>query len=104
MTQAQKLAALQRWRDAFIESNALIVPLVTGSIISVDGPMIKALILAQDALTAATAELVGDQSDWLNWHYVANAMGANSYEAGPAGQERPIKTLEDLLWVIEVVA
>lgn len=104
MTKSQKITALNRWFKAIIDSNAQIVPLITGNIITVDGPMFKAVSIAQDATTAATAQIVGDGHEWLNWYYLENGMGTKAMDAGPLGKERPIKTVDDLLWVIEVTA
>ena len=67
----------------------------------VESPFTDALFRMQSEYTEAVAKNVGDDSDWLNWYQFENAMGAKGYEAGIVGDMREIKTLEDLLWLIE---
>lgn len=52
--------------------------------------------------TEAVAKNVGDDSDWLNWYQFENGMGKKCLSAGYDDDMREIKTLEDLLWLIEV--
>ena len=104
MTQDQKLAALRRWATAIEAGEGMLNPVIELLDLRPEGPITSALWLTQDALTLATAELVGDKAEWLTWFAADNEMGTKAMEAGPVGQLRPIKTLEDLLWVIEVSA
>jgi len=67
----------------------------------VESPFTDALFRMQSEYTEAVAKNVGDASDWLNWYQFDNDMGAKGYEAGIEGGTREIKTLEDLLWLIE---
>ena len=67
----------------------------------VESPFTDALFRMQSEYTEAVAKNVGDASDWLNWYQFDNDMGAKGYEAGIVGDMREIKTLEDLLWLIE---
>lgn len=102
MTKSQKLATLQRWAGTMKRGDNLLAPVIDVLDLRPEGPVTTALWITQDALTKATAELVGDGAEWLNWFAADNELGAKAMEAGPLGKERPIKTLEDLLWVIEV--
>lgn len=104
MTRDQKLAALQRWATTIEAGEGMLNPVIELLDLRPEGPITSALWLTQDALTKATADLVGDQAEWLTWFIADNEMGAKAMEAGPVGQLRAIKTLEDLLWVIEVTA
>jgi hypothetical protein len=56
-----------------------------------------------EAYTKTLGELLGDELDWLTWYAYDNAMGKNGLSAGygHAPRLKKIKTLEDLLWVIE---
>jgi hypothetical protein len=99
-----KLAALQRWAEAMTKADQMMGPIIDLLDLRPEGPVTTALWLTQDALTAATADIVEDEAQWLQWHHADNEMGAKAMEAGPKGDMRPIKTLEDLLWVIGVAA
>lgn len=104
MNRDQKLAALRRWAAALKASNSLIDPVIELIDLRPEGPITTALWTTQNALTEATSELVGDQAEWLAWFASENEMGAKAMEAGPQGNLRSIRTLADLLWVIEVTA
>lgn len=104
MTQTKKLTAIRRWATAMEAGDGLLAPVIDVLDLRPEGPITTALWLTQDALTKATSELIGDDQDWLAWFAAENDMGAKAYEAGPAGAVRPIKTLDDLLWVIEASA
>jgi hypothetical protein len=67
----------------------------------VESPFTDAIFRMQSEYTDAVAKNVGDASDWLNWYQFDNDMGAKGYEAGFGDDMREIKTLEDLLWLIE---
>lgn len=103
MTPAEKLAALESWAGAINRSNSCIDSLyaVTGMC---DGPFIESIWKLQDLATDMTAQVVGDESEWLDWYRNENGMGAKGMEAGPTGRLRKIVSLADLLWVIEVKA
>ena len=104
MTHDQKMAALRRWAAALKASNSLIDPVIELVDLRPEGPITTAVWTTQNALTEATSELVGDQAEWLSWFSAENEMGSKAMKAGPQGSLRCIRTLEDLLWVIEVTA
>lgn len=94
-TKAEKLRALKRWESAIVALHR------TAGLQLKDG-QIMALVTLEKAITKVTAELIGDCEKWLAWYQHENDMGARGLEAGPSGQAREIRCLEDLLWVIEV--
>lgn len=104
MTPEQKLAALTRWQEAMERSDVTIDPVVSLLQLQPESPVCDTVWRLQSALTAATADLVGDCGEWLNWYALENDMGRKGMEAGPAGQLREIRTIGDLLWVMEVKA
>lgn len=62
-----------------------------------------AKLLDCDTDTAAVAHIVGDhQYNWLSWYAAENEMGHIGLEAGPVNDAKPIRTIEDLAWLIEV--
>lgn len=55
----------------------------------------------QGALTESVQSQM-DWADWLSWYAYINGMGSKGLEAGPKGATRPIRTLDDLLWLVEL--
>ena len=109
MTAAEKLAALQAW-EAHVKAISAVYEadrLACGALIesprweAVYGllsthTMMVAQAIAPDDATAA------DVVEWLDWWQELD-FGAKPKQAGIAGQEmREIRTLDDLLWIIEV--
>lgn len=41
-----------------------------------------------------------DPQGWIMWYILENNYGAKGYDAGYKGNMKPIKTVEDLLWVM----
>ena len=104
MTKSQKLVTLQLWADVMKQGDDLLAPVIDVLDLHPEGPITTALWTTQNALTKAVAQLVGDSAEWLSWYAEENGMGTKAMDAGPLGKERPIKTIDDLLWVIEVAA
>lgn len=104
MTREEKLQWLETWQTEIQQSRAKFKPLSDLLKLSHEsGPEI-AFYGMHDAYTKAVAELVGDEVEWLFWHWLENDFGAKGMPAGPVGKTKPIKTLEGLLWLIEVTA
>jgi hypothetical protein len=101
MTPAEKLAALQAWQVAIERADKLINPVIEALQLTPESPPCEAVWGLQGALTAAVAAQVGDSFEWLNWYAHENNFGAVGHVAGPVGATRKIRTLEDLLWLIE---
>lgn len=104
MSHAQKLAILQNWATRIIETDALLEPAVEALGLPPESPICTAIWSLQGALTQAVQAQLQDAADWLEWHHHENQLGARELEAGPKGNTRPIRTLEDLLWVMEAEA
>lgn len=41
-----------------------------------------------------------DPQGWIMWYILENDYGDKGYDAGYKGKMKPIKTIEDLLWVM----
>lgn len=46
-------------------------------------------------------EIVGDKAKWIEWFVYENDCGESEYEAGPQDNFKKIKTVDDLLELIE---
>ena len=104
MTHTEKLALLAEWQASMETADHLIEPVAEVLLLSPESPIHTAMWSLQSAYTKAVSRLVGDHADWLAWYAHENDFGRKGMEAGPKDGMRPIVTLEDLLWVMEVEA
>lgn len=104
MTREQKLAHIQAWHDAMVKANETIKPVINALKLCGEDPITNTVWQLQTDLTRAYAEILDDAFESLNWYAIENDMGRKGMEAGVAGSLRPIRTAEDLLWLIEVTA
>lgn len=56
---------------------------------------------AFDKYVEVVSNLVGDSSDWLTWYIWDNKCGERQMAAGYGGKLKPIKTVKDLVRLIE---
>ena len=109
MTPAEKLAALRAW-EAHVKAISAVYEadrIACGALI--ESPRWEAVYGLLSAHTMMVAQAIApddatarDVAEWLDWWQELD-FGARVREAGIAGQEmREIRTLEDLLWIIEV--
>jgi hypothetical protein len=106
LTQAAKLDLLQDWGKHYTRSDALCkqITALFGSM--PESKAYETIWQGFDAHTKAVRMLLGDVptepvDPWLHWYCYENEMGARGREAGYHGKLKPIKTLEDLLGLIE---
>ena len=104
MTREQKLAHIQAWRDAMTRADDAIQPVIDALKLCGEDPITNTVWQLQTDLTRAYAEILDDAFESLNWYAIENDMGAKGREAGIGSDLRPIRTAEDLLWLIEVTA
>lgn len=97
----QKLAILQRWNDALEDSDKIINQLRDVIGLTSDSSFCIAIWHLQDELTKASSELIGDDLEWLAWYDNENAMGSKGMVEGTETEKRPIRTLNDLVWIME---
>jgi hypothetical protein len=101
MTNEDKIDILKSWEKSIKDSEAFIERVE--SIFGQDeSDMHRSIWSLQTELTRMTAKLIGDDFDWLGWYQFENGFGEKNMEAGIRGDMRVIKTLEDLLWVIQL--
>lgn len=104
MTREQKLAHIQAWHDAMTRADDAIQPVIDLLRLTGEDPITNTVWQLQTDLTHAYAALLDDAFESLAWHAAENDMGAKGREAGIGPDLRPIRTAEDLLWLIEVTA
>ena len=104
MTSEQKLAHIQAWHDAMTKSDETIQPVIDALKLCGEDPITNTVWQLQTDLTRAYAEILDDAFESLNWYAIENDMGAKGRVAGIGSDVRPIRTAEDLLWLIEVTA
>ena len=96
----QQLSALRRWHEAVTVSEKEIDALIEIGF-RPEARLFEAINNALEALTNATAQIVGDESGWLDWYWLDCRMGRNPLEAGLSDDLRKICTLDDLIWLLE---
>lgn len=99
---ARKLAILSRWQKAIEEADAHFDPVVDMLRLDPESRVCQAVWRSQEALTATTSDLLDDGLEWLGWYWLENDMGSKGLEAGTKDEKRPVRTLEDLVWLLEV--
>lgn len=102
LDRTQKLAALKRWAEAVEAADQHFDAMVDLMGLEPEGPTLTVVYALQGALTNATAELVGDSvGGTVSWYWLDNDMGRKGMRAGRDGDMREIRTLEDLLWLLD---
>jgi len=54
-----------------------------------------------DTLVNHTSAAIGDEDDWLSWYVFGNDCGRDRMKAGFDVDLRKIKTVRDLIWLID---
>ncbi len=101
MTPAEKLAALQRWADAITANDAHMAALDKLMGLVPEGGTQTMVQKLQDVATHATADLVGDMDEWLQWYRFENAMSKGKRTCLVGKKPKRVRNLKDLLWMIE---
>lgn len=104
MTRDEKLTHLRAWHDAMTKADATIQPVIDALALCGEDPITNTVWQLQSELTKAYAALIGDAFESMSWYAADNDMGRQGREAGLSETLRPIRTVEDLLWLIEVIA
>ena len=104
MTREQKRAHIQAWHDAMTRADDAIQPVIDALKLCGEDPITNTVWQLQTDLTRAYAALLDDALESLAWYAAENDMGAKGMEAGSGSDVRKIRTVEDLLWLIEVSA
>ena len=97
-----KLKLLQEWQTTIKNSDKTLAAL-DKAIGPTDGPLKESIWRMQATYTRAISLIVGDEFEWLEWFACENAMGSKGMKAsaGTGHPMKPIKTLTQLLAVIE---
>ena len=104
MTRDEKLAHIHAWHAAMTRADDAIQPVIDALKLCGEDPITNTVWQLQSDLTRAYASLLDDAFESLAWYAGDNDMGRKGMAARVAGEMRPIRTLDDLLWLIEVTA
>jgi len=100
MKAEEMIPILNQWRDDMIEVDMHMQALARVTGMSPDSLLWTAVSGTQERLTRATEHIVGDTCQWMSWFWLENDMGMKGMDAGYQDDMRPIKTVEDLAWLI----
>lgn len=101
MTRQEKLALLDEWKRKCQALDVQHTTLIKTLHVEVGSPLLEAGYDVVNAYTRAMSALIGDTAEWLEWFAMENHYGRNGHEAGFEGRMRPIRTLGNLLDLIE---
>ncbi len=101
MTDEERLDRLTAWQStmtAMEDPQTALMAMTAG----VDGPLFQAIGQLMDDYTAAIAEIVGDEFDWLDWWQQECDYGKRPKEASASADDplHLITTIEDLARLI----
>lgn len=102
MTPSQRRQLLNTWHTHHEAIEALFADLSQPLGCLAETPLFETVWQCFEAYTKTVEELVGDDYDTLTWFYLENDMGRKGMEAGYRDDMRPIKTLDDLIWLIDL--
>ena len=71
--------------------------------VATEGPFCELLDKSVETSIQLLASILGDNDENLFWYIFDNDCGVNQREAGLRDNHRPIKTIKDLLWLIDVM-
>lgn len=101
---ANRLEILEAWAQAHARTEEAYEVLKKFGV-NIDAPIADLIWkMFDEATKLASLALLGHPPTVncpLSWYCWDNNMGAKELEAGPTGNTRPIRTLEDLLWLID---
>jgi hypothetical protein len=101
MTREEKLKLLEGWKKCHDDNEALLESMKPIFGYLVESHIFKQLWSSFNYLTLVTETLLGSESEWLDWYCWENDMGKKGLEAGYDKNIKPIKSLNDLLDLIE---
>jgi hypothetical protein len=103
MTRKQMIPHLQRWESCQRQAEVAWSSLesVTGYTDS-ESPLGKAVWGTFADYTATLADLIGDNSGWLEWFHLENHMGSRGMEVSlsESGPVFAVRTIQDLARII----
>jgi hypothetical protein len=103
MTRDEKIQILNNWETAIEAARLFIEPVFSALFLPPENPISSGIDILAVTLTAATAKLVDDKAGWLDWYATKNDFGRKCLSAGYMGHEKAIKSLEDLMGLIEAI-
>ena len=101
LTKPEKLVLLQKWKASYDRTEA-VTDKLRDLVNDATGQLYDALWANFDDQTRTIGIILGDEGEFMNWYELECDMGKRPLEAGKDGKMKEIKTLEDLLWLIEL--
>lgn len=102
LTSEQKIDLLQKWQASYQRINSVMEALHAVVGVEPESQLHEAVWKMFSDYTRALESQLGNCDGWLTWYCDINKMGRKGLHMQPAGRRmRPIRTLEDLVWLIE---
>lgn len=100
MTTAEKIARVDQVCAAYVRLDQAFDALHQ-AVGFTENPLHEAAWKVFELYCDAVSREIGDTGTWISWFINDNRMGLRGFEAGGKGRMRPIKTVADLVAVIE---
>ena len=108
MTASESLPILREWErvaKALRKQIRALTAKTSPIRVEPESPLLEAIWAMESAYSEAVeVRIAGVSFGWLEWYAVENDFGRKAFEAGPSASMRPIRTLRDLAWLLEVAA
>lgn len=101
MTRQKKLKLLQNWKQCHDNILTLMESLEPAFGSLINSKLSEQLWHNFYILTETTEKFLGSDYNWLEWYCWDNQMGEKRLDAGYGRKMKPIKTLDDLLDLLE---
>ena len=101
MTHADKVKQINTLVSSYRKLDSVLDSLNASVGLDLDSPLFTVSWATFQLALTTTATLIGDKAEWLDWYIYENDCGDKGYEAGPKEAMRSIRSVEDLLWLIE---
>jgi hypothetical protein len=101
MKHSEKIEILEKWKDAIQHSERTFEKIKTTLGLDVNGPLVEMVGWSESNLTDIASLSLGDTEGWLAWYWLENDMGKKGLQAGKGAKVKKIKTLTQLLELID---
>ena len=101
ITKERRAHLIREWAKRIAAIEAAHADLCRLTLAAPESPLIDAGLRIAESYTHATSELVGDTNGWLTWYWLENEMGAKALAAGRDPEIVPVRTVEQLIEIIE---
>jgi len=102
MTKEETKEILTEFFEIYGECNENLNKLT--NLVGIGGELIESVFNLISLHVKTIERLIGDKNETIDWYIWENNCGSKGLEAGNNDETRPIKTIDDLIWIIYLAA